>query len=300
MNTGEVALGTRQIYILPTRPGLLFTLVLAALLIAAVNYANALAYLFTFLLTGLALVSLLHTQRNLLGLRLTATGTDPVFAGESAAFHVCVHNRARVRTAVRLECPGIPVMLFDVPALDTYNVTLAVPATRRGWLDCPAFVLATHYPLGIARAWSRRIALPARCLVYPEPAAAAALPRSLAQDSEGAGGVTRDGDDFAGLRAYQPGDAASRISWKTLARGQGLYTKEFRAPRAESIWLDWEAFTPLAAETRLSLLCRATLEAEDSGRTYGLRLPGVVLEPDNGALHRHRCLEALALHETVA
>lgn len=296
MNTGEVALGTRQIYILPTRPGLLFTLVLAALLIAAVNYANALAYLFTFLLTGLALVSLLHTQRNLLGLRLTATGTDPVFAGESAAFHVCVHNRARVRTAVRIECPGIPVMLFDVPALDTYNVTLAVPATRRGWLDCPAFVLATHYPLGIARAWSRRVALPARCLVYPEPAASAALPRSLAQDSEGAGGVTRDGDDFAGLRAYQPGDAASRISWKTLARGQGLYTKEFGAPAAETLWFDWDTFAPHATETRLRLLTRAVLDADDAGVRYGLSLPGLRFEPDLGPEQRARCLEALALY----
>ena len=69
---------------------------------------------------------------------------------------------------------------------------------------------------------------------------------------------------------------------------------------AESVWLDWEAFAPHDVETRLSLLCRAVLEAEDSGLAYGLRLPGVVLEPDSGALHRHRCLEALALHEAHA
>jgi uncharacterized protein (DUF58 family) len=157
-------------------------------------------------------------------------------------------------------------------------------------------VLATHYPLGIARAWSRRVALPARCLVYPEPAASVALPRSLAQDSEGASGVTRDGDDFAGLRAYQPGDAAARISWKTLARGQGLYTKEFGAPAAETLWFDWDAFAPHATETRLSLVTRAVLDAEDAGVRYGLNLPGWRFEPDLGPEQRARCLEALALY----
>ena len=43
----EAVLGTRQIYILPTRHGLLFALVLVALALAAVNYNNALAYLLT-------------------------------------------------------------------------------------------------------------------------------------------------------------------------------------------------------------------------------------------------------------
>jgi len=33
--------------------------------------------------------------------------------------------------------------------------------------------------------------------------------------------------------------------------------------------------------------------AEDA--CYGLRLPGREIAPDSGDLHRHRCLEALAL-----
>ncbi len=88
----EVVLGTRQIFILPTRHGLLFVLVLVALALAAVNYNNALAYLLTFLLASMAVVSLLHAQRNLLKLRVTAAGGEPVFAGEPAALRVCLHN----------------------------------------------------------------------------------------------------------------------------------------------------------------------------------------------------------------
>jgi len=294
----EAVLGTRQIYILPTRHGLLFVLVLVALALAAVNYNNALAYLLTFLLASMAVVSLLHAQRNLLKLRVSAAGGDPVFAGEPAALRVCLHNDSGARYALRLETKQTALAPFDVPAHDTRCVVLSIPTLTRGWLACPPLTLASVYPLGITRAWSRRLSMPARCLVYPKPADETSWQTTAGgTGGESQPGVLQDGEDFTGLRAYQAGDAPARISWKTLARGQGLHTKEFRAPLAESVWLDWEAYAPHAAETRLSLLCRATLEAEDSGLTYGLRLPGTVIEPDNGALHRHRCLEALALHE---
>jgi uncharacterized protein (DUF58 family) len=295
MTDGEVLLGTRQIFILPNRHGLLFTLVLMALALAAVNYSNALAYLLTFLLASMAVVSLLHAQRNLLKLRVTAGGGDPVFAGEPAALRVCLHNDSGARYALRVESAYGVLPAFDVPARDTRCVVLSVPTVKRGWLDCPPFTVASVFPLGITRAWSRRLTLPARCLVYPKPAEAAPWQTAAGVEGESRPGVLQDGDDFTGLRAYQPGDVPARISWKTLARGQGLHTKDFRAPLAESIWLDWETLAPHDTETRLSLLCRAVLDAEDSGLAYGLRLPGVAFEPDSGAIHRHRCLEALAL-----
>jgi uncharacterized protein (DUF58 family) len=300
MTQDEAVLGTRQIYILPTRHGLIFLLVLVALALAAVNYSNALAYLLTFLLASMAVVSLLHTQRNLLKLHVSVAGGEPVFAGEPALFRICLRNDSGARYALRVESAHGVLPLFDIPARDTRCVTLSVPAVKRGWLAAPALTLATVYPLGITRAWSRRLTLPARCLVYPRPADDAPWQTAAGTEGESRPGSLQDGEDFTGLRAYQPGDALARISWKTLARGQGLHTKEFRAPLAESAWLDWDAFAPHSGETRLSLMCRAVLDAEDNGLAYGLRLPGVVLEPDSGAAHRHRCLAALALHETVA
>jgi uncharacterized protein (DUF58 family) len=294
---GTVALGSRSIYILPTRPGWLFSLVLLALLLAAVNYSNALAYLLTFLLASMALVSILHTQRNLLGLSLTVTGTEPVFAGEAAEFHLCVRNTGATRLAIRVETKGALLAALNVPAQDTHCVTLAVPSVRRGWLDCPAFVLATHYPLGILRAWTRWVRLPARCLIYPQPAGDELASLWSEDTGDGARGPLHDSEDFAGLRRYQSGDSFSRISWKTLARGQGLHSKDFRAPAGDDLWFDWSAFAPHDTERRLALLARAVIDADSAGLRYGLRLPSRVIEPDSGATQRAACLEALALHE---
>lgn len=302
MQQGEVVLGSRQIYILPTRHGLLLVLALVVLLLASVNYANALAYLLTFLLASMAIVSLLHSHRNLLRLGITVSAGDPVFAGEPAVFRVCLRNSGPARFALRIEARDRRVSAFDVPARDTYCIPFAIPTRRRGYVELPHLVVASVYPLGIARAWSRRLTMPARVLVYPKPANVAAIARLPGVEGENPSVAINEGDDFSGLRPYQPGDALARISWKTLARGQGLHTKEFSAPLSENIWLDWDACAPHDPETRLSLLTRTLLDADAAGLAYGLRLPGVMIEPAGGETHRRRCLETLALydHLTIA
>ena len=300
MQQNEVVLGTRQIYILPTRHGLLFALALLVLLLASINYANALAYLLTFLLASMAIVSFLHSQQNLLRLGVTASAGEPVFAGEPAMFRICIQNPGQVRFALRVEARDGLVPAFDVPARDTHCVALAIPTHRRGYLDLPSFVLASVYPLGISRAWSRRLQMPVRMLVYPKPADVADVTRLPGTNGEAPDTTVVGGDDFTGLRPYQPGDALARISWKTLARGQGLHTKEFSAPLSENIWFDWDMCAVDDAETRLSILTRALIDADAAGLVYGLQLPGARIEPANGEAHRRRCLEALALHDRSA
>src|SRR5689334_15764834 len=81
---GEIVLVQRRIFILPTRPGLVFAIVLLLMLTGAVNYALSLGFILTFLLASLAITGMLYTVRNIAGLRITAARTAPVFAGENA------------------------------------------------------------------------------------------------------------------------------------------------------------------------------------------------------------------------
>ncbi|MFB3115961.1 MAG: DUF58 domain-containing protein, partial [Gammaproteobacteria bacterium] len=76
----------QRIYIMPTRHGLLFGLMLFAMLIGAINYNNSMAYILTFLLGSLSLVTILHTYRNLAGLVINEAPPLPVFSGELAKF----------------------------------------------------------------------------------------------------------------------------------------------------------------------------------------------------------------------
>lgn len=299
-NFSTVMLGQRQIYILPTRHGLLFALVMLALLLASINYGNGLGFLLTFLLTSMAIVAILDTQRNLLRLRISPGACTPVFAGDNAQFHICLHNdTGKTRRAVQLEHNKQLVARSDIGAQQSACLPLVVPAPRRGWLDCPPLVISTVYPLALMRAWSRRVLLQQRCLVYPAPATEAAMVQIMASTPASVTGVHTDGDDYSSLRAFRAGDPPQRVSWKTLARGQGLHTKEFLDGGQQSLFFDWRALAPLETEARLSLLCRAVLEAEDAGQAYGLRLPHLTLEPGSGEYHRQSCLEALALFEPL-
>ena len=63
----------------------------------------------------------------------------------------------------------------------------------------------------------------------------------------------------------------------------------------QALWLDFSRAGVADVEKRLSRLTAWVLAADAAGLDYGLRLPGVELQPDSGPLQRLRCLEALAL-----
>lgn len=289
------SLHRRNIYVLPTRFGLLFIAVLSAMLLGALNYNNNLGFLLTFLLGSMTFVSILYTVRNLSGLSLLSVRSRPVFAGETAAFKYVVRAAAPHRPAVRFNISEAPEIQQDLSAETDTVVVLKRPASARGILRPGPLIVSTRYPLGLFRSWSR-LNLPAECLVYPKP-----LPGPLVLSDgpsktgeEGSRPMGPGSEDFQGLRAYQPGDPLQHISWKTYSQGQGLFTKRFTAQRGAAVDLDWARLQEKDPEERLSRLCHMVLDAHRRHLLYGLRLPGVEVAPDWGEAHKHECLRALA------
>ena len=298
----DIRLERRSLYILPTREGLYYAAMLSVMLLAAVNYANGLAYALTFMLTAVSVVATLHTHRNLSGLRVTAGSVTPVFAGESALFAIVLHNDSPfARQAVELESSGGgESWRVFVPAYSSTTVEIPVPALRRGYATVPSVKLRTRFPVGLWHAWSRTVQLPARCLVYPRPAPERPLPHSTGHAGANEGYIGAEGEDFSDLREFRPGDPVQRVAWKKAAAGHGWYTKQFQSPAQQLTWLDWNALTSLPTEARLQMLCRWVLMAEQQGISYGLRLPDKTIPPAIGPSHRERCLERLALYEDPA
>lgn len=294
--SADIALGRRQLYMLPTRYGLLFALLLAVLLLASINYGNGLGYALTFLLASTVVVSMLSTHRNLHQLTIASGACAPVFAGETAVFRIALTNAsARPRLGVRVVCAGTEVARLDLPPHSVQWVEIAATAPRRGYLAAPPFVISTEFPLGLLYSWSRALRLPQRCLVYPAPAQP---PGPLALALEPGVGEARQpggGDDFIGQREYRPGDPPRHVNWRAVARGQQWHTKEFGSAPQASVVLDWDALPGLDPEERLRALCRGVLDSAAGGRRYGLRLPGTDVPPGGGEAHEHRCLAALAL-----
>ena len=83
-----------------------------------------------------------------------------------------------------------------------------------------------------------------------------------------------------------------------MARSDDMLTKQFTGEAAAELWLDWRWLSPsFPVESRLSRLAGWVLAAERAGARYGLRLPGVEIDPGRGDAHRAACLKALALYQ---
>lgn len=294
---GPVVLSQRRVYILPTSAGLMFAVTLALLLIGSINYNLSLGYILTFLLAGVGVVSILHTWRNLARVALRPAKARPVFAGDSALFHTLIDNPgAHQRLSLALQLPGMDAVYFDVPPRGAQDVEAGMPAERRGVLRPGRFRIFTVYPAGLFYAWAN-VELDLHCLVYarPEPGH---VPLPPAQAATGQGGTRGSGEeDFSGLRTYQEGDPPRRIAWKASARTDMFLTKQFSGSAAAELWLNLADIPDmLGLEARLSRLTRWIVDAETAGLRFGLRLPGIEFEPEFGASHRDRCLQAVALY----
>lgn len=295
--TQPFELNRKRIFILPTRHGLLFSVVLFIMLLGAVNYNNSLAYMLTFLLVSVAIVSMLHTYRNMAGLVFRAGHSEPVFAGQQALFEIHIdHEDDSIRYSINLEARGQSPVIIDILANQTTDAVIGLPATKRGYLNPGRITVHTRYPLGIFRAWSY-VDLTMRCLVYPQPAPRGLLPFKSPRCLSNEGDQGRGADDFIGFRTYHPGDSLRHVHWKAVAREQGMLTKQFGGDRVEELWLDWETLYQVDHESRLRQLCRWVLDADEKLLHYGLRIPGKIIPPDHSAEHRRICLESLALFD---
>ncbi len=294
VETGTLVLNQRRIYILPTRQGFGFAFVLMLMLMGDINYNLSLGYVLTFLLATTGGVSMLHAFRNMAQLEVRAGHVEPAFAGEQAHFVFHFHNPGTLpRYQIHLHDDAGHRTVFDLPAQRSTPVEIAIPSTRRGWLDSGRLTLYTEFPLGLFHAWSY-IHFDVRCLIYPKPAAPQPLPAASSQDGTGKI-IARGDEDFSGLRSYVAGDAMPRIAWKALAREQGLQVKQFSELQGQELWLDWSQLPNIATERKLELLTRWVLDADAHGLMYGLRLPGSEIAPHHNPLHRAECLRRLAL-----
>ena len=291
-----VVLDRRRVYILPTKSGIFFGLLLLILLIGSINYGKSLGYMLTFLLAGIGNVAMFATWRNLAGLQLRAGGGGSVFVGQRARFSVQLENHdISTRRSLVLIHDGVEHDVVDVQHNELIQMHFSVLVEKRGLHRAGRFRLETTFPTGLFVAWTW-IELNMSALVYPRPVAEVHYPGAAVGHE---GDETYHGagqEEFSGLRKYQPGDSWRRVSWKTSARCEVLYTKEFTGGRPELVWIDWDQIVAKNVERRLSIMSRLVIDAEAAGEHYGLRLPTIVINPAAGKAHYHKCMRALALY----
>jgi len=293
-----LTLTRRRLYILPTRAGLAFGLLLFVMLIAGLNYSNSLGLALTFLLAGVALVGMYDCHRMLSGLTIVAAEAADAFAGSDGELRLGLHNAAALpRNGLVLCDPdtddGARAAL-DLDAHASGTVRLRVAARRRGRQACPALRLETTAPLGLYRCWTW-LHLPTELIVYPRPLSQRPLPPAGARRGTRHAPLAGE-DEWAALRAFQPGDSPRAVAWKAYARGAPLLVARYEAVRGGEHLFDLATTPGADLEARLSQIAAWILAAEQRRESYGLHLGEALIAPGSGPAHRQTCLRALALY----
>lgn len=298
---GELVLSQRRVFTLPSKPGMVFLLVLIICFLTATNYNLNLGFGMTYLLAGVAVVNTLFTYRNLAYLKLNARDGAAVFAGDQAEFQFYVKNADQLeRFAIHISFQQSPNLeqIIDLARGEENIVKLSCITTSRGPLPCPRVQLQTWFPLGLLRAWSTW--LPATyVLVYPAPELNPP-PLPFIGESGEKGNANTGNEDYAGVRSYQAGDPLKHLSWKHIARvdleaGGNLISKQFDGASFGELLIDFNSLpTQLPLEQRLSRMTSWILEADRLGLPYEFKLGALHLPNGSGENHRHMCLSALA------
>lgn len=297
--TDTVTLTQRNVYILPTRPGLMLAGTLTVLLVASINYQLNLGYLLTFLLAGSAVVGMHVCHGTLRGLTMNLIAPEAQFAGSSAVFGIVLRNSRRTpRHGI-----GVAVLdathpdrwaYADVPAQGSTTVQVAFKPERRGLHHLPPLTAETRFPLGTFRVWT--VWRPAaQVLVYPAPEPhPPPLPPGEPRGGAGAAARIQTSGEFDGVRAYRRGDPLKLVVWKKAAKSGELVSRDTQQAQRYELWLDHAQTGHADPERRLSRLTAWVLQADKLGLDFGLRLPGWQVAPASGPAHKRRCLEALA------
>ncbi len=295
---GVARIAARQIYILPTRIGMLYATTVLVMLLGSLNYQNNIGLLFAFFMASVGLVAMHHCWYNLLGLAISVRSGPAVFDGAAALFEVTLSNeRAGSRYDLRLSGgldASTPVYLN---AHDQRGIVFAQPTRRRGLLWLTDLEVETRHPMHLFRAWCYARGQ-ASVLVYPRPAVAAPPPVQDSGDTHRPAARTGEGaDDYIGSREYRHGDSTRHLDWKAFARQRGLVVKQFGGDDGLEVWIDWAALRTPDAEERIRLLTRQVLDAEAANLRFGMRLPGTEIGLASGASQMQRCLRELALFD---
>lgn len=289
-----VILHQKKVYILPTRQGIIFALLLVLMLVGSINYSNSLGYMLTFLLASLSVVTILFTYKNLLNLEVSIGNIEPVYCHEKLTIPFIFHNISYNRFSITLAYDKNNEIEFDISKQKDNLRNFTLTTTKRGKHKLGKFTFSTRFPLGLFRAWSY-FEINKDYLVYPKPDGIAQLPAHAFYTAALLGDQGQGTDDFAGQRKYNPGDSLKHVNWKALAKEQDLLTKQFGGDRCEELWINWESVENLPLEQRLSQLALWLIEAERLGYSYGLKLPEKEVKPSHGTPHLTSCMESLAL-----
>lgn len=283
-----VTLTQKIIYILPSRFGLWYILLLILLYLLGTNYQNNLILLMSYMMVSVLLLALTLAWRNLHNITVSCAPVLSAYAEETLMVPVTLQAPLPRQ---ELQCYFKHHQQPSV-ADNSQQVMVPLATERRGYFSLPRLTVHSYYPFGLFNCKSM-LNLDYHYWVFPKPLATDAI-NSLGENS---GNKNQLADDYDTIRSYQAGDSLKLMLWKRLARDPSSPVIKHAPsnPQPEPDWITIPAVNGAALEVALSKACYLMLQLEQRSRPYGLRIKNKNINPSCGQQHLERCLREMAL-----
>lgn len=290
-------LNRRNIFIMPSKFGVVYLLFVMVLFLLATNYQNNAIMLLSYLMASLFISAMMQSFFNFSGLVFEASGQSRGYARQAMSLVVKV-SAAKQCFALRFSFDGHKQIYLLSTADQQIDVEVPFMSDSRGVFKPGRVKVMSEYSLGLFTTWSR-LDFDCVCIVYPEPRPPSKGITALSAQQSDAnytpGGAMIDGvEDFYQLKTYVHGEPLSGVAWKQFARGQGKFSKQYQQPLGDQVWLKLSDMQGTAIELKLQHLCFIIRQYGQRQQTFGLDLGNKKIAPDNGSEHITLCLTALA------
>lgn len=261
---GHKLLKQKDVLVFVYRPGYIYVALILITFVAGVNYANNLILAFCFLISSLLCISFYLAYRQLKGLEITLDYDDVGQVGQAVELIVTL-SQTQPRERYLSVNVGLEKQYLHLQHSSQQLRFHFYPA-QRGAFYYPDLSLMSMYPLGLVRAWTH-LYLKQQLITWVAPQAV--IQPHQQQSMLGAGM-----DEFYELKNYQLGDSLTYVAWKQLARGQGMYIKQF-APHAEQqqLLIDYAALGMHDHEQKLKVMMGLIEQCEQQQQPYAIKLP---------------------------
>ena len=298
-------LKNNKIYIIPTRFGILYFIVIIVMILTGATYSNNLIYLLGFFLFSVFVSGMVQTHNNIKGLQIKILNVEDCFEGEDTQVMVQILNPTKktkqtIRIiasdkSIRHEIPGKAEVIEPHK-----SVTLQFPiqTQERGDFQLKKVNIYTNYPVGLFRSWMyQKVSF--TYFVYPRPLNFSQSRFQLKGEKENlrAGSESYHSleSDFKEHRNYQYGESYRRIDWKAYARKRLLLVKNFDGSSGNLKSFDYNELSHLNTEQKLQQLSFWIFESKREKESFQLILPQFKLSSGNTESHAKSGLRALAI-----
>lgn len=300
----QIRLNQRNIYILPTRQGMAFSMLLFLLLVSGINFNNSLIYFLTFLLVSITLSTMFYAHKSLHGLTVYTTDGKDSYCGDYTNPQLNIEipkTKQWFPLSLSIEYQGTRHIINCYQQAQV-SITLRIKATKRGYLKLPVIILSTIFPLGFFRAWSN-LKLHNTTIIYPQPIPCQYQAKTQLQNHK-QNKITpliMDNEDFYGLDNYVYGQSLKKIHWKSTAKHQQWMSKLFEQKTGQQQFsFDINQLTSLPnIESKLSCLSYLLIQAEKNKQLYSLKSDKTFIPSGSGKQHLKKCMRLLALHSAT-